>query len=81
MAGYFQTPLAKKLGIKPQNRVAVLAAPDGFFEALGPVPGSVSVGGDLAGPHDLDVVVLFCRSQEELDEKKSFFFRAGNRRI
>ena len=30
MAGYSGTPLAKKLGIKPEHRLAVLGAPDGF---------------------------------------------------
>jgi hypothetical protein len=68
MADYAQTPLAKKLGIKPQHSVAILAASDGFFQALGPVPDGVSVGGELSAPHDLDVVVLFCRSKEELDD-------------
>ncbi len=30
VAGYSGTPLAKKLGIKPEHRLAVLGAPDGF---------------------------------------------------
>ncbi|WP_028064336.1 hypothetical protein [Solirubrobacter soli] len=30
VAGYSGTPLPKKLGIKPQSRVLVLNAPDGF---------------------------------------------------
>ena len=30
MAGYSGTPLAQKLGIKPERRLAVLGAPVGF---------------------------------------------------
>jgi hypothetical protein len=32
------TPLPKKLGIKPDGHLAILAAPDGFKELLGDLP-------------------------------------------
>ena len=35
MAGYSGTPLPKKLGIKPESRLAFVGAPDGFDETLG----------------------------------------------
>ena len=35
MAGYSGTPLAKKLGIREGDRVALLGAPDGVRDALG----------------------------------------------
>ena len=40
-AGYSGTPLAKKLGIKPEHVVAVLQAPDGF--AIDDLPPGVEV--------------------------------------
>ena len=40
MAGYSGTPLPEKLGIKPDARVAVLGAPEGFAATLGELPAS-----------------------------------------
>jgi hypothetical protein len=36
VAGYSVTPLAKKLGIKPGDRVAAVNAPAGYEELLAP---------------------------------------------
>src|SRR4029079_18404416 len=38
MAGYSGTPLPKKLGIKPESRLAIVGAPDGFDRTLGAPP-------------------------------------------
>jgi hypothetical protein len=54
-AGYSGTPLAKKLGIKPGNRVLVLGAPAGF--AIPELPDGVKVGTRAAGK--ADVIVSF----------------------
>jgi hypothetical protein len=35
-AGYSGTPLAKKLGVKPGDRVSLLGAPAGFRKLLNP---------------------------------------------
>ena len=40
-AGYSGTPLAKKLGIKPGSRVALLGAPHGYATLLDPLPPGV----------------------------------------
>jgi hypothetical protein len=66
MAGYSQTPLAKKLGIRTGSRVVLLGAPEGFSSALEPLPEGASVGSELPGKGDVDVVVWFCRARAEL---------------
>jgi len=40
-AGYSGTPLPRKLGIKPGQRIAFLDAPSQFAEALGELPEGV----------------------------------------
>lgn len=66
MAGYSRTPLARKLGIQAGSLVVLLGAPDGFSSALEPLPDGVSVGSELPGEGDVDVIVWFCRSRAEL---------------
>jgi hypothetical protein len=56
-AGYSGTPLVKKLGIKPESRLALLGAPDDFDATLGELPDGVAVRRQLRGP--LDVIVAF----------------------
>lgn len=64
--GYSGTPLAKKLGIRPGHRVALLRAPEGFEEeTLGELPPDVSIQRRARGP--LDVILAFVRSRSELD--------------
>ena len=41
-SGYSGTPLAKKLGIKPGHRVAVLNEPESYREWLAPLPPGVA---------------------------------------
>ncbi len=73
MAGYSQTPLAKKLGIQPGARVVLISAPEGFTDALEPLPEEVrlsSMDTRTLAPrdHDVDVFVLFCRSASDLSK-------------
>jgi hypothetical protein len=57
-AGYSGTPLPRKLGIKPGNRVLLLGAPDGFeAETLGALPDGVRVARRASGR--ADVIVSF----------------------
>jgi hypothetical protein len=63
MAGYSGTPLPRKLGIKPGQRVAVVNPPSGF--TLGPLPG-VSLRRGLEAPGELDVILAFLRWQADL---------------
>jgi hypothetical protein len=65
-AGYSGTPLPRKLGIRPDHRVALLRAPEGFEQhTLGELPPGVSVRARARGP--LDVIVAFVRSAAELE--------------
>ena len=60
------TPLARKLGIKPGLRAAVLNAPDDAIEALNPLPDGASVAGEV-GEAQSDVVAVFVRDAAEVD--------------
>src|SRR3954452_3581551 len=42
MAGYSKTPLAQKLGIKPEMKIAALNVPAGYRKLLAPLPARVS---------------------------------------
>ncbi|HEX5835057.1 MAG TPA: hypothetical protein VFY34_14450 [Pyrinomonadaceae bacterium] len=64
MAGYSETPLLKKLGIKEQSRLAFVNAPKDFQSYLGPLPAGAAVVKRLAKP--LDLVLLFVKSERAL---------------
>lgn len=66
MANCSATPLAKKLGITTESSVVLLAAPEGFVETLVPLPQAVQLSHALELPGDADVIVLFCRSRNDL---------------
>jgi hypothetical protein len=38
MSGYSQTPLLKKLGIKPGTKILVVNEPEGYWDWLAPLP-------------------------------------------
>jgi hypothetical protein len=61
-AGYSDTPLPRKLGIKPGHRVLLLSAPDGF--ALAGLPDGVRVAHRLGGK--ADVIVSFHADRADL---------------
>ena len=65
-AGYSGTPLPKKLGMKPGQRIAFFHAPPEFARALGALPDGVEPthGADDDAP--LDVAVFFTRRAAEL---------------
>ena len=66
MAGYANTPLFKKLGIKEQARVALVNAPPGFRAELGPLPAGASIVSAARPP--LDLVLLFAATQTDLSK-------------
>jgi hypothetical protein len=59
MDAYSGTALPKKLGLKDGSTVAYLRAPEGFAEQIGSPPEA----------RPADVVLLFVRSQQELDQR------------
>jgi hypothetical protein len=66
-AGYSGTPLPRKLGIKPEARLSLIEAPDGFEQVLGELPPGVSVRRRLQG--SLDVIVAFFVVRSELERR------------
>lgn len=73
-AGYSGTPLPRKLGIKPGDRVGLLQAPAGFRDLLGELPPDVQVRARLRGP--LDVILFFTTSRRELGRRIDALRRA-----
>jgi hypothetical protein len=63
-AGYSGTPLPQKLGIKPEGRVNLLSAPDGFEALLAPLPDGVAVRRHSRAV--ADVIVLFASARADL---------------
>ena len=63
-SGYSKTPLVRKLGMTPDSRVAVLAAPAGFLERLDDVPAPRT---RLRG--SFDVIVAFADSRAGLERR------------
>jgi hypothetical protein len=66
MAGYSGTPLAQKLGIKENHRVALLGAPSTFAKTLGALPAAVSVATKATGMAVFDVFVVFVKRRNDL---------------
>lgn len=62
MAGYSGTPLVRKLGIKPECRLAVLGAPEGF--TIPDLPPGVDARSSARGV--FDVIVSFHMSRAAL---------------
>lgn len=65
-AGYSGTPLPRKLGIKPESRVLIAAAPVGF--ELDAVPHDAVVHTRAAGS-SYDVVLAFCPDRRRLQQR------------
>jgi hypothetical protein len=62
------SPLAKKLGIKPASRLALVAAPGDFLEStLAPLPDEVEVRSRARGP--LDTIIFFTKSRADLERR------------
>lgn len=65
MAGYSETPLARKLGIKEGFRLGFVNAPKGFKKELGDLPSGVKISsGELPAP--LDLIILFTDTEQRL---------------
>jgi hypothetical protein len=64
-AGYSGTPLDRKLGIKPGDRVALLGAPDGFEGGTLALPDGVAVTRRAGGK--ADVIVSFHTRRADLE--------------
>ncbi len=67
-AGYSQTPLPKKLGMKPGLRALLIEAPDNFEDLLGPLD-DVELASGLRSKRSADVVMLFADRLKVLHAK------------
>jgi len=69
-AGYSGTPLPKKLGMKPGQRIRFVAAPPEFASALGELPPGFTFA-DAADDDAsaLDLIVFFTTSADELQAR------------
>jgi hypothetical protein len=68
MAGYSGTPLARKLGIKPDAVVLAIDAPKDYAALVNPLPAGASIVGK-AKPGSVDIVHLFVASLDELEKQ------------
>jgi hypothetical protein len=64
LMGYTASPLPQKLGMKPNQTVAILGAPDGFESYLESVPG-LNLRTDLR--RKADVILAFAKSIDEME--------------
>lgn len=65
MAGYLGTPLIRKLGIKPENKVLLINQPDHYLDMLGENQGDIdTVTMDYSEP--INFIHYFCRELDEL---------------
>lgn len=67
MAGYSQTALARKLGLKEDSVVGLVNAPKGFEQQLDPLPERCDIKRKL-GRGQFDIIVFFSDSQKRLQE-------------
>jgi hypothetical protein len=68
MAGYSGTPLAKKLGIKPDATVLIIGAPEDYAALVKPMPAGAAIVG-TAKPGSADIVHLFVPSLAALEKQ------------
>jgi len=73
-AGYSGTPLARKLGLKPDTVVALLDEPDHFRALLDPAPEPITFRTDLRSRPDL--VVAFFTERARLKARLPALARA-----
>jgi hypothetical protein len=61
-----ESTLAKKMKLKPDQRAALLHAPEGYLQELSPLPKGVEIVEKLTGKFDW--VQVFVKSKAELDK-------------
>jgi len=65
-AGYSGTPLAKKLGIKPGQRVVALGAPADYARLVAPLPDGATIVPTSKQP--IEIAHVFVRTARELND-------------
>ena len=69
------SPMARKLRLAPEHRVAVLNAPDGYVDQLRPGPSAIETEVGQSEPYD--VVLLFVNDVDELRRLGPIAIRAA----
>jgi hypothetical protein len=64
MAGYSQTPLVKKLGIKEGMRISILNSPGEFWIELGNMPEVKAISKPVK---EMDLLLYFADSRKDLE--------------
>jgi hypothetical protein len=79
-SGYSGKPLADKLGIKPQMRIALLNTPGNYDGLLGALPPGVDIANELEDPCDLIHAFYVLRGalQEDFPRLKLALAEAGS---
>ena len=67
MAGYSETPLLKKLGIKPGWKLCALHSPPEYFDWLGAIPDTATVETRLHA--ELDFIHLFVKDLKTFEKE------------
>lgn len=67
MAGYSETPLVKKLGLKEGFRVAVVNAPKDYFQLLGQLPPGIQIVSIPKGT--LDFIHFFTQDRKDYEKR------------
>ena len=67
MAGYSGTPLAAKLGLKTDSKIAVVGAPIDYLQIVSPLPEGVKVSRRTS--RNVDLVHVFSTRRVELAER------------
>jgi hypothetical protein len=66
-AGYSGTPLAKKLGLRDDHRIAAINEPTGFRRLLEPIPDGVEFRTSLRG--NIDLILMFVTTRRDLERR------------
>lgn len=62
VAGYSGTPMAKKLGIKAGFHIALINAPDHYFQLFTDLPQDLHISNEISSGHDL--IHLFVKDKQ-----------------
>jgi predicted SnoaL-like aldol condensation-catalyzing enzyme len=62
-------PTAKKLGLKPDMRALVIAAPSGYLKSLAPLPEGVVISEAMDGTHEF--VQFFATRKSDIEKSSS----------
>jgi hypothetical protein len=73
MAGYSQTPLVRKLGIKPNSKLYFFQPPEKYFDWLNPLPDKIDIRTGITGV--VDFVHIFTRDKNTFQNE---FLKARN---